>query len=583
MLLKRGIPVSHGVVTGPAFVLGAEGFRIPQRFILADTIDSEVKRFRHALKIVCEEISANEKLATERLGKQYSAIFAAHLQMIQDPKIHQEIEELVRSKCFSPEYASSRVLKRYAQMFQSLGNDYFAERAADVHDLEKRLLSQLLGERKEELAALTEPVVVLAHNLTPSETANLNTEFVLGFATEAGGSASHTAILAGAIGIPAVVGVGPFLSDLTGKETVIINGTRGEIIIGPDEATLEGSRKSQQQFKSYIQKLESLKTQKGCTKDGVSIRLMGNIEFPGEVSHARSLGAEGIGLYRTEFLYMDADQEPSEDEHYQAYRQVIQEFPHDPVIIRTLDLGSDKMPATFKPYGSDESDPNLGLRSIRVSLHHLEPFKTQLRAILRAAVDGDVRIMFPLITALYELRQAKAILRDVQEDLEEQGEPFHPNISVGMMVEVPSAALMSAEFAREVNFFSIGTNDLIQYALACDRSDPNVAHLYKASDPAILRLLHMVLQSAKAEDIPVSVCGRMSSDPLYAPLLVGMGLRQLSVSPHSIGEVKEVLRHLTIPKAEEIVEYVKTLDLARDIDNYLRGELHQLCPDMVVY
>jgi phosphoenolpyruvate-protein phosphotransferase (PTS system enzyme I) len=580
MLIKRGIPVSPGVVSGPAMVFGAEDFRIPQRYVGVDAVEVEIGRFHSALKAVCDEISENEQLATSHLGKQYGAIFAAHLQLVQDPKITEEIIKLIRDRHFSPEFASSRVLRRYAKMFQNLGNIYLADRADDIFDLEKRLLRHLLGERREELWQLTAPVVILAHNLTPGETATLPKKFVLGFATESGGRTSHTAILAGALEIPAVVGAGNFISDVAGGEMVIIDGTRGEIIIDPDEETLARYRDSQARHKTVSERLKGLRQQPSQTRDGVRISLMGNIEFPEEVDHCTQRGADGIGLYRTEFLFLQSGHEPSEEEHFTAYTRVVSAFPKHEVVIRTLDLGADKY-ANVSGRLNPGVTSQLGLRSLRLTLQNLPLFKTQLRAILRAATSGEVAIMFPLVSSLLELRQAKMILEDVKEDLEDQGVAFKRNVPVGMMVEVPSAALLADEFAREVDFFSIGTNDLIQYTLAVDRSDPDVANLYSSGDPSILRLIRLVVEAARKRDIPVTVCGQMSSDPKFIPLLIGMGIRRLSVTPHSIPELKEIIRTIDVRQGEQIADHALSLELARDVENYLRGELKKICPDHV--
>ena len=582
MLAKSGIAVSPGVVTGPAMVLGTEDFRIPNRFVAVDAVESEITRFRSALDEVCAEIANNETLASEQLGKQYAAIFGAHLQMARDPTLIDEIESLIRDKCHSPEFAASRVLRRYADVFQNLGNNYLAERAADIFDLEKRILRHLLGHKREEISHLTEAVVVLASNLTPSETASLNPDYVLGFATEVGGQTSHTAILAGALEIPAVVGVGRFLSGVSGGETVILDGNHGEIIIDPDEETLAKYRDSQEKFRSVTQRLDTLRQLPSETKDGQRISVLGNIEFQEEVEHCTQRGADGIGLYRTEFLYLRSKTEPTEDDHYKAYCRVIDAYPDRPVTIRTLDLGADKVAKDLGDTVGTGQNPMLGLRSIRLSLQKLGPFRTQLRAILRAAVRGDVRIMFPLVSSLLEFRQAKMVLADLMEDLEESGLPFKPDVPVGMMVEVPSAALLAEEFAREVDFFSIGTNDLIQYTLACDRSDPAVANLYRSGDPAVLRLIEQVIKAAGRHNRPITVCGQMSSEPMFVPVLIGMGLRQLSATPYAIPEIKEVIRSITIDDAERIAAHARTFELARDVESYLRDELKQLCPDLMI-
>ncbi|MEX0727350.1 MAG: phosphoenolpyruvate--protein phosphotransferase [Planctomycetaceae bacterium] len=582
MLVKRGIAVSPGVVAGPAFVLGTEDFRIPRRLVKIDAVDSEIARFEIALKHVCEEIYDNQQQAATQLGEQYAAIFSAHLQMVQDPKLTNEIITLIREKCFSPEFASSRVLRKYAKIFQNLGNNYLAERAADIFDLEKRLLKHLLGERREELMNLAAPVIVLAHNLTPSETSKLNKKFVLGFATEVGGHTSHTAILAGALELPAIVGVGEFLSDVSGGETVIIDGNQGEVIIDPDEETLARYRHAEERQRYVTARLDALLKLPTETEDHIPITLLGNIEFPDEAEHCTSRGADGIGLYRTEFLYLEADREPTEEDHYDAYCKVLKAYPTQPVVIRTLDLGADKIPSTINGgHWSPSPNPELGLRSIRLSLKNLPLFKTQLRAILRAAVHGDVRIMFPLVSTLMEIRQAKMILGDVIDDLEEAHQQFRRDVSLGMMVEVPAAALLAEEFAREVDFFSIGTNDLIQYTLAVDRSDPAVADLYRSGDPSILRLIQHVAGVGKKHNVPVTVCGQMCSDPKFMPLLLGMGLRQFSVTPFSIPELKEVLRHTTLEHAEAVAAHVMKFDTARDVESYLRGELKKFCPDLL--
>jgi phosphotransferase system enzyme I (PtsI) len=569
------------VAIGPALVLGSEDFRIPQRFVRVDAIDIELARFRAALEAAVAEIAGHEELAAARLGQQYGAIFAAHRQLAQDPKLVKDIEDLIRQKCYSPEFASSRVLRKYAKTLQNLGDRYFAERANDLFDLEKRILRHLLGERREELTQLTVPVVVLAHNLTPSETANLDKKFVLGFATEVGGKSSHTAILAGALELPAVVGVGSFLADVSGGESVIIDGNEGTVIIDPDEETLGSYRDAERRMRSAAVKLNSLGPLRSETKDGVPIHIYGNIEFPDEVDHCVERGAEGIGLYRTEFLYLESDKEPTEEVQFGAYVRVLKAFPSGPVVIRTLDLGAEKFPQSMQEVIEATPNPALGLRSMRLTLHNIPMFKTQLRAILRAATVGDLRIMFPLVSTLLELRQAKMILGDVVEDLEEHKVAFNAKVKVGMMVEVPSAALMADEFAREVDFFSIGTNDLIQYTLGVDRANPAVAYLYSSADPSVLRLIEGVVKASEKYNLPVSVCGQMSSDPIYTPLLVGMGLRELSVTPQAILEVKQAVRNLTVAQAREILDRARSLDVARDVENYLRGEMKKSSPDVV--
>jgi len=557
-----------------------EGFRIPRRFVTRDAVDDELERMEKAFETAAVEISRNRDAVSEQLGTQYGAIFEAHLQMLSDPRLRGELEQMVRQRHYSPEYAVSRVLRRYAKVFQTLDNSYMADRATDIFDIEKRLLKNLLGQRREELSHLTSPVLVLAHNLTPSETANLDRELVRGFVTEIGGAGSHTAIVAEGLEIPAVVGTGPFLTDVSGGDLVIIDGDQGRVILHPDEETVARFRHEVEERRTLVERLGTLRDLPAETADGARIGLWGNIEFPHEIKHCLERGAEGIGLYRTEFLYLGSDTVPDEEAHFQAYLEVVQAMGDRPVVIRTLDLGADKLAGNHVP--DDDRNPFLGLRSIRLSLRSLPMFRTQLRAILRASAHGNVRISFPLVSTLLELRQAKMVLADVREDLEEHQVPFDRDVPVGIMVEVPSVVIMIDQFVQEVDFLSIGTNDLVQYTLAVDRSNKDVASLYNAADPAVVRLIHMAVTAARAGDVEISLCGQMSGNPIYTMLLLGLGLRQLSVTSSSIPEIKKVCRSVTIGHCEAVAQKALSLENARDIKNYLREELKKVSPELAV-
>jgi phosphotransferase system enzyme I (PtsI) len=576
METRSGIAVSPGVAIGPALVLDSEGFRIARRFVSSEDVADELERLGRALEEVCGEIAQNQALFRAKLGEQYAAIFGAHVQIIRDPKLRRELEDLIRNRHFSCEYAVSRALREYAKVLQSLNSPRLADRASDIYDIEKRILRHLLGEQREHLSDLTEPVIVVAHNLTPSETANLDTEHILGFATEAGGRTSHTSIVAGALEIPAVVGLGHLLTDVSGGDTVILDGNHGEVILDPDAETLARYRDAGERMQHLTQRLSELRSLPAETKDGVRINLMGNIEFPHEVAHCIERGADGVGLYRTEFLYLGADQPPTEEEHFEEYSKVVRALNGLPVVIRTFDLGADKL---NEP--DDERNPVLGLRSIRLCLRNLPLFRTQLRAILRATALGDVRIMFPLISTLAELRAAKKVVEEAKDELRLAGIPFSENVPVGMMVEVPSAALLAERFAREVDFLSIGTNDLIQYTLAADRSNERVASLFSAGDPAVLELIAQVVEAARKQEVSVNVCGEMSGDPIFVILLLGMGLRRLSVTPHSIPEVKKIIRTVTIPQAEGVARQARTFENAGDVTAFLEAELRAILPEMV--
>jgi phosphotransferase system enzyme I (PtsI) len=544
----QGIAVSPGVVIGEALVMDNEGWRIPRRFVTRDTVEDELERLGKAIDAAGQEIARNRDAVSRELGEKYGAIFEAHLQMLQDTRLRSELEELIRERHYSPEYAVSRTLRRYAQVFQRLESPYLAERVHDIFDIEKRLLRHLLGRRREGISHLTSPVLLLAHNLTPSETANLDRRFVRGFVTE-----------------------------VSGGDQVIIDGDKGLVILQPDEETLARYQLELEEIRSLATRLASLRDLPAETADGVRLQLLGNIEFPYEVDHCVDRGADGVGLYRTEFLYLGNEKEPSEKVHYEAYCRVVRAMGDKPVTIRTFDLGADKVPHLPQP--EDERNPFLGLRSIRLALRNLPLFRRQLRAILRASALGNLRIMFPLVSTLLELRQAKMVLADVMEDLEEHEMEFDRNVQIGMMVEVPSAVMMIDRFVEEVDFLSIGTNDLIQYTLAVDRSNKDVVGLYNSADPAVLKLIALAIQAADRKSVPINLCGQMSGSPTYTMLLLGLGLRRFSVTPSAILEIKNVCRSVTIEECEAVTGRVMTMENARDIKSYLKDELNKRLPD----
>jgi phosphotransferase system enzyme I (PtsI) len=580
MEIKQGIPASPGVAIGPAFVLDAERIRIPDKFIERGSYPDEIARLRAALEGAANAARQNEKVMTEKVGKEYGAIFGAHALMAEDPALRTEMEAMIRDHGFTAEYSVSKVMSKRVRVLESLNQPYFKDRTTDLHDLEQQILKLLQGGRQEPLHHLRAPVVLLAHDLTPSEVANLDHRFILGFATEAGGKTSHTAIMAGVFGIPAIVGLGRFLTEVSGGDKVIIDGTKGVIVIDPDEETLNRFELAQRDFTSTERELAALRDLPAVTKDGTLIHLYGNIEFPEEVRKCFEKGCVGVGLYRTEFLYLGKVSDPTEDEHYAAYRQVVSMLgKHRSVTVRTLDVGADKFSSVSNQ--DAERNPFLGVRSLRICLRNLQLFKTQLRAILRASAEGDVRIMFPMVSTVHELRQSKMILGDVMDDLEEQGIPFNRRLAIGTMIEVPSAALIADILAKEVNFFSIGTNDLIQYTMAADRTNENVAELYNAGDPSVLRLIDRIVSAAGQSRNPVEVCvcGEMSGDPLYTMLLVGLGIRSLSATPHHIPEVKRLIRSITLDDAIKVARGALALETARDVNNYLRDQMRRVLPD----
>ncbi len=579
MVELQGIPVSPGVAIGPALVLDPHGYRIPRCLVAPADADREYARLRTAVDEVAKRLEANCLETSAVAGEQTGEIFAAQLQMLHDPRLHVELRRRITEEYQAAAYAVSQVLNDYAAQIRRLDNP-LADKFEDVLDIEKQLLMNLGAVTRQPLSELTEPIIVLSHLLTPSETANLDRRYVRGFCTETGGPGGHTAIVAKGLELPAVVGIGPFLKSITSASKVIVDGDRGRLIIDPDEETLESYRQRAEDRKSLAERLASLRDLPAETADGVRVMLAANIEFPHETAACLDRGADGIGLYRTEFLYLASPEEPSEEDHYQAYSRVVREMEGRPVVVRTLDLGADKM--GHRPQAEPENNPFLGLRSIRLSLRNLDLFRPQLRAVLRAAVHGDVRLMFPLITTIAELRQAKMLLNVVGEDLKEAGIPSRTGIPVGMMLEVPAAVVMLEHFVREVDFLSIGTNDLAQYTLAVDRSNEYVADLYQSCDPAVLRLIRHSVEVAEANNTPIGVCGEMSGNPGRALLLLGLGVRSLSVSPSSLPSVKKAIRSVTIAQCEQIAQRVMTLEAARDVDLYLLDRLGDLVPELIV-
>ncbi|MCE5280431.1 MAG: phosphoenolpyruvate--protein phosphotransferase [Planctomycetaceae bacterium] len=577
MKTKKGIGVSPGVAIAPAVVVDTEEFDVPERHVSEDLTQAELVRLRRACDVSRKEIRTLQEQTAKQIGKETASIFDFHLGLLNDKVLQKKFSDAISISRVTAEYAVATVLRAYAKDFLAMP-EYLADRVKDIYDIEKRLLRNLIGQRRQSLTQLKKDRNVLAHDLTPSQTACMDRDHVQGLAIDAGGATSHTAIVAKALGIPAVVGLNDVTAAVSTGDTVIIDGTRGMVIINPDEATIESYRIYAQQQVQFIHSLDALRDLPAITRDGHEVTLLGNIEFPGEVAAVLEKGGQGIGLYRTEFLYLGTDKEPTEADHFHAYREVLTLCEGRPVTIRTVDLGADKY--TQQRARAPERNPFLGCRSIRYCLQNLPMFKTQLRAILRASIGSRVSMLFPLITNLLELRQAKTIVRDVMEDLEEEGIEYRSDISIGMMVETPSAALMCDSFAKEVDFFSLGTNDLVQYTLAVDRGNERVASLFSVAHPAVLRLIKQVIRAGQRHGIPVSLCGEMAGDPQYTLLLLGLGLRCFSSSPPAIPEVKKIIRSVTLEQAAEVARRVMSFDSDKEIINYLRVETRRVLPEM---
>ncbi len=559
-------------------VIDNEEFDIPQRRVPIDHVQSELTRLKKALKISKEEIRTLQKRTVERIGKEAASIFDFHLGLLADKVLQNKFKDTILGGHVTAEYAVATVLRSYAKEFRDMPQ-YLADRAKDVYDIEKRLLRNLTGQQRQTLSHMTRDVILVAHDMTPSHTAAMDREHVKGIATDAGGATSHTAIVAKALGIPTVVGLEDITSLASGGDLLIVDGSRGLVIVDPDEETLEECRNLARQQVEFVHSLDTLRELPAITKDGHEIIIRGNIEFPEEVHTVCSKGGKGVGLYRTEFLFLSSDTEPSEEDHYRAYRQVIKDCPNETITIRTLDLGADKY--TQSRARNPERNPFLGCRSIRfcLELQNLPLFKRQIRAILRASVDADVQMLFPLVSTLRELRQAKSIVRDVAEDLEEEDIPHKPDIPIGVMIEVPAAALQADAFAKEVDFFSIGTNDLVQYTLAVDRGNERVASLFTAAHPAVLRLIREVVRTGQQHDIPVCLCGEIAANPEFTLLLLGLGIRCFSCAPRAIPEVKKIIRSITIQQSLEVARQVSKFDTDSEITSYLRAATRKIMPE----
>lgn len=514
--------------------------------------EAEVAKLEKTLAAAEEELRGLYETAKEKMGEQEAEIFDAHLTILDDEySVREPIIQRIREQKQNAAAAITDQFDELAQMFRSLGDELMAERAADAEDLKQQLLRICLGCGRQDLSVLPGDVIVLAEELTPSDTVRMDTAHVKGIATKLGGATAHSAIIARTLGIPAAAGIDGWQTEALNGHMAILDGADGTLTVDPtdEETACYQSRKAQADCEA--QALEAFRTCPSQTKDGAALEICANIGTPQEAQQAMKYGADGVGLFRSEFLFMDRDALPTEDEQFEAYRTAAQTMAGKPLIIRTLDVGGDKkLPTLELPH---EDNPFLGFRAIRMTLSHPEIFRPQLRAILRAAAYGDVRVMFPMIGSMDQLREAKALLREQEQTLQAEGVPTGP-VKVGMMVEIPAAAVLAEEFAKEVDFFSIGTNDLTQYTLAVERGNAAVAHLYAPEHPAVLRLIAMTAQAAAERHIPCGMCGEAAGDPKLAPAFVGMGVNELSMSPRRVPAVRKLLSELTMDECRQAAE-----------------------------
>lgn len=575
----RGIGVSPGIAIGRALVIETRRPRAEREALDPARVPAEVARLKRALDEARSQILEVQGRIAQEVGAQYGRIFDAHLLILEDRLLAEETIAYVEKQRVNAEYAVQEVLEPVRQAFSRVEDGYLRERRTDVDDVGDRILRNLLGQRPTIQVERPGESILFAHELTPSDTAQLQRDAVLGIATETGGRTSHSAIMARSLEIPAVVGVEHICAQVRNHDTVILDGIEGLVILSPDREIL-GHYHARKQHLEYVGRaLHKLGSLPAETQDGYRVRVTANVEFPAELPQAKAHGAEGIGLYRSEFLYLNRPDLPAEEEHFSVYRAVAAEMGPRPVIIRTLDFGGDKLVSAI--HLGPQENPSLGLRAIRLCLHQPELFLAQLRGILRASAFGTLRIMYPMISGVAEVRAANALLAEAKADLARAGVPFDPAIQVGVMIEIPSAAVIADLLAREVDFFSVGTNDLIQYALAIDRINEQVAYLYEPLHPAVLRMLRTVVTAAHNEGIWVSMCGEMAGDPLYSLLLVGLGFDELSMTSASIPLVKRMVRSITYSQASDLSQRMFGCATAQEVEQLLRHEMRTRFPEYI--
>lgn len=545
--MLKGIAVSAGIALGQVYKLEEPNIDIE---VSSEGVEKELKKFEDAIVKTSQDITQVRQVASTNLSEEELAIFDAHLQMVEDPEFSAQIKEKIESG-LSAVCATKEVSKMTIDMFLSMDNEYFKERAADVKDVSYRLICNLLGLNIPNLSTISSEVIIVANDLTPSDTAQLNKKYTLGFVTEIGGRTSHSAIMARSLEIPAVVGVGQQLKDVKDGQFIILDAIKGEIITNPSNQQIKEYEDKRNQFLKEKEELKILISEKSVTIDGHEVEIAANIGTPKDVSGVIENGAEGVGLYRTEFLYMDSQNDfPSEEVQFEAYKTVLESMQGQKVVVRTLDIGGDKKLDYFK--FPEEMNPFLGYRAIRLCLDRHDIFRTQLRALLRASIYGKLCIMFPMIATIEEFLKAKALFLEEKANLEKQGHKVSQTIQLGMMVEIPAAAVLAKQFAKHADFFSIGTNDLIQYSMAADRMSEKVAYLYQPLNPSILNLIKLTIDGAHSQGKWVGMCGEMASDPYATPILLGLGLDEFSMSSSAILTTRKAIRNLSFKQCQDL-------------------------------
>ncbi|MGB9678899.1 MAG: phosphoenolpyruvate--protein phosphotransferase [Thermoanaerobacteraceae bacterium] len=571
--MLKGVAASPGIAVGKAYLYTKEKVDINLDKINESEVDEQINRFENALELTQKQIKKIKEDTLKQFGHDKAEIFEAHLMLASDPELINGVKDMIKNELITAENAANKVIEQNASVMEGLNDEYLKERAADLRDVGTRILNNIVGVNSGDLSDLEEEVIVIAKDLSPSDTATMKIEKVLGFATDVGGRTSHTAIMARSLEIPAVVGLGNVTKNISNGDLVVIDGLEGIVIINPEEEVIKKYEIKKKDYETKINKLKEQRDLPAITTDGKKVMLVSNIGTPNDVNSALNNGAEGVGLFRTEFLYMNRSSLPTEDEQFSAYKEVAEKMKGKPITIRTLDIGGDKELSYLDM--PKEMNPFLGYRAIRLCLDRTDIFKTQLRAILRASIYGNINIMYPMISSVIEVRKANEILKEVKNELKNEGIKYDENIKVGIMVEIPSAAVTADLLAKEVDFFSIGTNDLCQYTLAVDRMNEHVKDYYQPFNPAILRLIKFVIDAAHKEGKIAAMCGEMAGDPLAATILLGLGLDEFSMSSSSIPEIKNIIRNTEYKRAKQIADEALNISEPDKIRNTMENLLKE--------
>lgn len=572
----RGIAVSGGVCRGPIYLLAPGDNCVPHRKITPEEVGTELERLEKALIETRQQILGVQEQVEQAMGAEDASIFDAHLLVLEDQTLLDEVNRHLNANLVNVEYAFNEVAEKYAATLARIEDDYLRERASDLRDVTQRVLNNLLGRTDSSFAGLKKPSIVVSHDLSPSVTAQLDKTTVLGFATDIGGKTSHTAIMARALQIPAVVGLADISTQIEDGATALLDGYNGILILNPTDQTLYEYGQIVQKQVHLKDKLKEIAGDRAVTLDGQHIMLSANIGQASDIAAVKQSGGEGVGLFRTEYLFLNRETLPTEDEQYEAYREVAAALKPDPVVIRTLDLGGDKFATNI--HMPAEMNPFLGWRAIRFCLQEKEIFRSQLRAILRASVEGNIKMMYPMVSCLSEFENANAMVYEYQRELDREGILYNRELEIGVMIEIPAAALISETLAKRAKFFSIGTNDLIQYSLAVDRLNEKIAHLYEPAHPAILQLVSLTAKAGKKNGIWTGVCGEMASDIAMVPLLLGLGVDELSVAPAYVPQVKFLIRHLKLADAQELAAWALHCESGADILTRAQEYVRRIAP-----